>query len=56
MEFLWEGVMAITPQQFVMYLIGAFDLAGGQKGIRTGAASADGIWRDHGKPAIIRRH
>ena len=22
MEFLWEGVMAITPQQFVMYLIG----------------------------------
>ena len=50
MEFLWEGVMAITPQQFVMYL------AGGQKGIRTGAASADGIRRDHGKPAIIRRH
>ena len=37
MEFLWEGVMAITPQQFVMYLIG-------------------GIRRDHGKPAIIRRH
>ena len=34
----------------------AFDLAGGQKGIRTGAASADGIRRDHGKPAIIRRH
>lgn len=25
----------------------AFDLAGGQKGIRTGAASADGIRRDH---------
>ena len=22
MEFLWEVVMAITPQQFVMYLIG----------------------------------
>ena len=22
MEFLWEGVMAITPQQVVMYLIG----------------------------------
>ena len=57
MEFLWEGVMAITPQQVVMYLIGGlFDLAGGQKGIRTGAASADGIRRDHGKPAIIRRH
>ena len=55
MEFLWEGVMAITPQQFVMYLIGGL-LICGQKGIRTGAASADGIRRDHGKPAIIRRH
>ena len=63
MEFLWEGVMAITPQQVVMYLIGGLvcggycaHMAGGQKGIRTGAASADGIRRDHGKPAIIRRH
>ena len=51
------SVMAITPQQVVMYLIGGLLIwAGGQKGIRTGAASADGIRRDHGKPAIIRRH
>ena len=42
MEFLWEGVMAITSQQFVMYLIGGLL-----------------IWlavKNHGKPAIIRRH
>ena len=47
MEFLWEGVMAITPQQFVMYLIG---------GLLIWLAVKNGIRRDHGKPAIIRRH
>ena len=49
--------MAITPQQVVMYLIGGLLIwLAVKKGIRTGAASADGIRRDHGKPAIIRRH
>ena len=49
MDFLLEGVLSITPQQLVMYVVGV-------KGVRAIPADADGLRRDHGKPAVFRRH
>lgn len=57
MEFLWEGVMAITPQQVVMYLIGGLLIwLAVKKEYEPALLLPMGFGAIMVKPAIIRRH
>ena len=44
MSFLWEGIVSVTWQQLVMYVVGGgFDLSCHQERVRTGIAPAHGL-------------
>ena len=55
MEFLVEGLRAVTWQQVVMYLVGfVLIYLAIKKGIRALAAPADGLWSDPCKLTLLR--
>ena len=55
MEFLLDGIRAVTPQQCVMYVVGALLIYLAIKKDYELASAADGLRRDPREPADVRR-
>ena len=55
MEFLVEGLLALTWQQVVMYCVGILLIWLAIKKEYEPSAAAHGLWRDPGESAHVRR-
>lgn len=57
LEFLWQGVLSITPQQVVMYVVGGLLIwLAIEKGFEPALLMPMGFGCDFGKPAPVRSY